>query len=458
MAERKFMTAPIATDKMPPAVPYIIGNEMAERFSFYGFAAILTIFLHQYIGMSESAAKAEYHNFKSLAYAFPLLGSLIADVFWGKYKTILYLSLVYCVGHGVLAVQETHWGVNVGLFLIALGAGGIKPCVSSNVGDQFGSQNAHLIPKVYSWFYFSINFGSFFSTLLTPKLLSGFQLGSFKFEGSSAWAFGVPGILMGIATFVFWLGRHKYVHIPPGGKGVVREALSGEGLKALSRLAILFVFVAMFWALYDQMSSAWVLQAMDMDRVLWGDFEVDAAQTHVMNPVLILLFIPLFTYVLYPAISLVFPLTPLRKIGIGMLLCAASFVVIARIEDWIALADAGQGPRPWVMWQVPAYMLMTAAEAMISITCLEFSYTQAPRRTKSMVMSVYLLSVALGNQFTALVNTIFGDDLTGSNYYWAFITMMLITFVIYVPYSLTYRGKTYIQEETPNPMETPDSA
>ncbi len=449
MAAKKFLTAPIATDKMPPAVPYIIGNEMAERFSFYGFAAILTIYLNQHLGMSEAAAKVEYHNFKSLAYAFPLLGSLIADVLLGKYRTIFYLSLVYCLGHLVLAVQEGRSAVTAGLFLIALGAGGIKPCVSSNVGDQFGKQNAHLIPKVYGWFYFSINFGSFFSTLLTPKLLSGFEMGSFKFQGSPAWAFGVPGILMAIATLVFWLGRYKYVHIPPGGASVVREAVSGEGLVSLLRLAILFVFVAMFWALYDQMSSAWVLQAIKMDRTVWSGFEVDAAQTHVMNPVLILLFIPLFTYVVYPLISKVFPLTPLRKIGIGMVLAAASFVISAHIENLIALADASQGPKPWVMWQMPAYMLMTAAEAMISITCLEFSYTQAPRRTKSMVMSVYLLSVALGNQFTALVNKFYGDTLTGANYYWVFVGLMLATFVAYVPYSLTYHGKSYIQDEAP---------
>ncbi len=448
MAEKKLLTAPIPTDKMPPAVPYIIGNEMAERFSFYGFAAILTIYLNQHLGMSEVDAKAEYHDFKSLAYFFPLLGSLIADVLWGKYRTIFYLSLVYCLGHLVLSVQENRFGVTAGLFLIALGAGGIKPCVSSNVGDQFGPKNAHLIPKVYGWFYFSINFGSFFSTLLTPKLLSGFELGSFKFAGSPGWAFGIPGILMAVATLVFWLGRYKYVHVPPGGTAVVKEALSGEGLRALSRLAILFVFVAMFWALYDQMSSAWVLQAVKMDRVLWEGFEVDAAQTHVLNPVLILIFIPLFTYIVYPAISKIFPLTPLRKIGIGMVLTAASFMISAHIENLLAATALG-APKPWVMWQVPAYMLMTAAEAMISITCLEFSYTQAPTRTKSMVMSVYLLSVALGNQFTSLVNKFYGESLTGANYYWVFVGLMLATFAIYVPYSLTYRGRTYIQGEAP---------
>lgn len=456
MAEKKYLTAPIPTDKMPPAVPYIIGNEMAERFSFYGMKTILVVYFTQYLHMSDADAKAEYHQFTFLAYLFPLMGSLLADVALGKYRTILYLSLVYCLGHAVISAQETRTAVLSGLFLIAVGAGGIKPCVSSNVGDQFGSKNSHLITKVYGWFYFSINFGSLFSTLLTPKLLSGFEIGSFKFAGSPGWAFGVPGVLMGLATLIFWLGRNKYVHVPPSGFSAVREALSGEGLKSLLRLAALFTFVAMFWALYDQSGSAWVLQAKDMDRVLWNGFEIDQSQTHALNPVLILLFIPLFTYGVYPAINVVFPLTPLRKIGIGMVFCAASFAICAYIENLLAIAAADQGPKPWIMWQVPAYILMTAAEVMISITCLEFAYTQAPRRTKSMVMSVYLLSVSMGNLFTSLVNKIYGDDLTGARYYWVFAGLMFATFLLYVPYSLTYRGKSYIQDETP--AENADSA
>ena len=88
--------------------------------------------------------------------------------------------------------------LGLGLALIALGAGGIKPCVSAHVGDQFGKQNKHLITKVFGWFYFSINFGSTVSMPLTPWLLEHYGPG---------WAFGVPGILMAIATFVFWLGR-----------------------------------------------------------------------------------------------------------------------------------------------------------------------------------------------------------------------------------------------------------
>src|SRR5690606_3573456 len=115
-------------------------------------------------------------TFTAAAYFFPVFGALLADVFLGKYRTILYLSIVYCIGHAALALMGTP-GVGpsmwlfIGLMLISIGSGGIKPCVSANVGDQFGKANQHLLTKVYQWFYFSINFGAFLSTLLTPWVL-----------------------------------------------------------------------------------------------------------------------------------------------------------------------------------------------------------------------------------------------------------------------------------------------
>ena len=114
---------------------------------------------------------------------------------------------------------------------------------------------------------------------------------------------------------------------------------------------------------------------------------------------MILLFIPLVNYVIYPAIDKFFPLTPLRKIGIGLFLTAGSFLVIAYIQP---LIDAGQKPN--VNWQFLAYVILTLGEAMVSITGLEFSYTQAPNKMKSAVMAVWLFTVSTGNFFTAGVN------------------------------------------------------
>lgn len=467
MAARKYLTAPIATDKMPPAVPYIIGNEIAERFSYYGLGAILVPFLIGHIReggmlkvMTENDASAWYHQWKAWAYFFPLLGSLLADVLIGRYRTILYLSIVYCLGHLALAVNHERLGLLIGMTLICIGVGGIKPCVSSNVGDQFGKLNAHLMTKVFAWFYFSINIGSAVSTLLTPLLLEGaeFTLPSqtkpfLVIPPSAAWAFGIPGILMGIATLIFWLGRYKYVHVPPGGMGSVREAVEGEGLRSIGRLSVLFLlFIAPFWSLFDQQASRWVIQAGHLNLKITDTIAVKAGQTHSLNPILILAFIPLFSYVIYPLVDRVWKLTPLRKIGIGLFLAAASFVVPALLEYRIAqAAELGITP-PSVLWQAPAYILLTAGEVMVSITGLEFAYTQAPRRTKSFVMSIWYLSVFVGNQFASLVNYLNekedgGSYLEGADYYWFFVGMTLITTTAFIFYAMTYHGKTYLQDE-----------
>ena len=220
-------------------------------------------------------------------------------------------------------------GLTLGLTLIAIGSGGIKPCVSAHVGDQFGKSNQHLLAKVFGWFYFSINFGSALSTWLTPVLLHyyGPQL-----------AFGLPGLLMFIATFVFWLGRRKFIHIPAGGQGFVRETFTGGGIKAALKLGIIFVAVAPFWSLFDQSGSAWVLQAEKMDRH-WLGFDWLSSQIQVINPLLVMIMIPLFAYGVYPFLNRFFVLTPLRKITLGLFIAGLSFVVSANIEYDISGGD-----------------------------------------------------------------------------------------------------------------------
>jgi POT family proton-dependent oligopeptide transporter len=172
------------------------------------------------------------------------------------------------------------------------------------------------------------------------------------------------------------------------------------------------------------------------------------SQLQAVNPLFILIFVPLFSYVIYPAIDRFFPLTPLRKIGLGMFLTVPAFSISGFIQVWI---EAGQTPS--IGWQVFAYAMLTAAEVMVSITCLEFSYTQAPPSIKSIVMSCYLASVAIGNEFTAVINAMVSRRpldqwLSGANYYWFFTGVMLCAAVAFVGVALRYSGKTYNPEST----------
>ncbi|MDX8411266.1 MAG: POT family MFS transporter [Mariprofundaceae bacterium] len=450
----RYRSAPIASLHMPPGIPFIIGNEGAERFSFYGMRAILVVFMTQALMdaggnadlMSEDEAKGWFHLFVSAVYFTPLLGALISDGVLGKYRTIILLSIVYCLGHFVLAIDHTRLGLLLGLGLIALGSGGIKPCVSAHVGDQFGASNEHLISRVFGWFYFAINLGAFASMLATPWLLSSY--------GPSV-AFAVPGLLMLAATLIFWSGRKRFTHIPPSGMRFVKDALGGSGLKILGRLGIIYLFVAMFWALFDQTGSAWVLQAQHMDRNIFG-FEVLPAQIQAANPLLVMLLIPLFSYVIYPAIECIFPLTELRKIAIGMFVTVLAFA----IPTWIQVQiDAGLTPH--ISWQLLAYVALTGAEVMISITCLEFSYTQAPKTMKSFVMAFFMLSIAAGNLFTSAVNFFIANPdgtskLDGADYYLFFTALMLATALAFTLVARFYKGERHIQAEMPEAIPGKD--
>ena len=400
-----YLTAPRASKKMPKGIPYIIGNEAAERFSFYGMKGILVVFMTKYLhlltdnpniaAMNKAASIELYHNFTSWVYLTPILGALLADTLLGKYRTIISLSLVYCMGHLTLAFMGTGgltpeaW-MMTGLALISLGSGGIKPCVSAHVGDQFGESNATWLTKVFGWFYISINVGAFISTILTPWLLEWY---------GPHWAFGVPGILMAIATLVFWMGRNKFIHIQPKGVGFMRETFSGEGLKTITKLAIIFSFVAVFWALFDQTGSSWVLQAEDLNR-LWLGVHWLPSQIQAINPIMIVILVPIFGFGIYPMVDKIFFLTPLRKVSIGLFVMVIGFAMVSVVQQWI-----DQGQQPSIGWQIFAYAILTSSEVMVSITCLEFAYTQAPRNMKSVIMALFLMSVSLGNFFTAGVNS-----------------------------------------------------
>lgn len=441
---------------MPPGIPFIIGNEAAERFSFYGMRAILYVYMTEHLRsasgaaafMDKETATEWQHWFMVGVYALPIVGALVSDWLWGKYRTIITLSLAYVVGHAVLAFVDfpTITGVEprtllfVALCLLSIGAGGIKPCVSAHVGDQFGSQNQQLVPRVFQWFYFAINLGAAASMILTPRLLDAFGPGV---------AFGVPGVLMAVATVVFWLGRNKFVHIPPTGSRIFSEILSPNSRRAIFNLVPLFLFTMMFFCLFDQTQSRWVEQAKHMNRNVMG-FDFNPAEFQAVNSIFVLLLVPIFGLVIYPACERFFEVTALKKIGAGLFITAGSFAVCAYVQHRI---DVGQTPH--IAWQVLAYVIITAGEVLVSITVLEMAYTQAPQTLKSFMMGVFMLiSIAGGNVLTAVVNGQIKaleakgyGFLSGANYYWTFTAAMLATACGYVVWSQFYRGQTYVQGE-----------
>jgi POT family proton-dependent oligopeptide transporter len=406
-------------DRFPAQARYIVGNEAAERFSYYGVISILMVYMTDVIEQSKDDATFIIHAFKFVNYFMPLLGAWVSDRFWGRYKTILWISLLYCAGHASLACGDligTKEGrtacLYLGLMLIAFGSGGIKPCVSAFLGDQFTQGQSHLLRKAYAAFYWAINFGSFFSMLLIPQLK----------EHSWAWAFGVPGILMALAVVIFWLGTRHYTMVPPAREtrrasffkvlfaawnnrgqsrgnfwaGAARECSEAEISAARSVLPILSVFatIPVFWALFDQTHSTWVAQGRQMTDVVM-DFRLfkitlDAASMQAINPALVMILVPVLTLGLYPRLGRL--AAPLKRMCSGMFLGAASFVIVAWLQQRL---EAGH--QMSILWQMLPYLVLTVAEVLVSTTGLEFAFREADASMKSTIMGFWNLTVSFGN-------------------------------------------------------------
>ena len=441
----------------PKALPFIIGNEVAERFSYYGMRAILPTFLvAQFFNPSHSpalnaVAEAQandfVHSFAALGYALPIVGALLADWVVGKYRVILYLSLLYCVGHALLAafVDDLN-GFRLGLLVVAVGMGGIKSSVTANLGDQFDRRNEHLLPKAYGWFQLSIDVGAALSTAFIPELYARY---------GAAVAFGVPGLLMGAATLTFWLGRRRYVRVPPTGllAGLRHTLGPGEGRAALRRVGVVFLFIPVLWALYDQSVSEWVLQAAHLNRELWPGFTPLPEQLQILGIVFGIGLNPLLTYRIYPALERRgVRATPLRRMGAGMVIVAGSMVIIAGVQRGL---DAGGSPSVW--WQVLAYFVVAGGTIMVAVTGLEYAYTHSPKALKSLMTALWLLTIAGGNFFLAMMNKSiaaggFFARFQGANYYWFFVGLMAVNVTLFALVAARLQEKTYVGLEPVEPL------
>src|SRR3954451_21732280 len=156
---------PVQTERWPRQIKYIVGNEACERFSYYGMKSILAGYVTGEVvrgglGQPADTATSIIHTFTFVNYFMPLLGAWLSDKIIGRFHTILWVSLFYCAGHGTLACSDLFHTVDgklyclyAGLALIAFGSGGIKPCVSAFMGDQFRADQGHLLQKAYGAFY-----------------------------------------------------------------------------------------------------------------------------------------------------------------------------------------------------------------------------------------------------------------------------------------------------------------
>lgn len=534
--------------RFPKSVFFIVGTEAAERFSFYGMRSILTLYIVYELMKAMSASGADGlraaedyattvgHLFNMGVYFMPLLGAWIADKFWGRYWTIIVMSLFYVVGNGVLALTVgSEAGLAAGLALIAFGSGGIKPCVSSFMGEQFSKDQSQFIACAFGMFYWAINFGSFFAFLLIPVI---------KDSVGYAWAFGIPGITMGLATLIFVAGTAGYKRslgewinepadvaakrvfsssllygaIPAwffcalimltkpqmlgewvGSLGIFGKSLfvagtgvgaffavlvlfaiaaflprflislaknahpgktlpencnsaeenapaptmtMGERFRAIRGILLLFAVIPVFWALFDQMATTWVILGGQMTATSLFGYPINTETMQNINPIFVMSLIPILSFFVYPALNRTrfFKTTPLRRMTVGMVLAAFSFVICGWLQGSVDASIAAGTPTMSVWWMALPYFVLTIGEVLFSATGLEFAFSQAPAAMRSTITSLWNLTTTVGN-FLVVIVVALTVSYTAAERFYFFAALMLAVAVIFGLFSACYKYK-----------------
>ncbi|KAK7300975.1 hypothetical protein RJT34_11829 [Clitoria ternatea] len=218
------------------ACPFILGNEFCERLAYYGMSTNLVNYFKYHLLQSGATASKNVADWSGTCFLTPLIGAFVADAYLGRYLTILCFSVVYVIGMTLLTLSASVPGLKptcdaeddchatqgqsavffVALYLVALGTGGIKPCVSSFGADQFDdadeAEKDHK-SSFFNWFYFSINIGA----LIAASLLVWVQT-----NVSWGLGFGIPAVSMAIAVVSFFSGTKLYRNQKPGGSPLTR--------------------------------------------------------------------------------------------------------------------------------------------------------------------------------------------------------------------------------------------
>lgn len=535
------------------ACPFILGNECCERLAYYGISTNLVSYLTKKLHEGNAAAARNVTTWQGTCYLTPLIGAVLADAYWGRYWTIAAFSTIYFIGMCTLTLSASVPSLKPiecvgaacppattsqyafffgGLYLIALGTGGIKPCVSSFGADQFDDTDPkERVTKgsFFNWFYFSINIGALISSSLIVWI-----------QDNKGWGlgFGIPALFMGVAIISFFLGSPLYRFQKPGGSPVTRmfqvlvasfrkwslpvpidssllyetpdkvSAIKGsrkllhtdelkfldkaavlsptenttgnysnpwrlctvtqvEELKILIRMFPIWATGIVFAAVYAQMSTMFVEQGMMMDTTV-GSFTIPAASLSTFDVISVIFWVPVYDRILVP-IARKFTnqgrgFTELQRMGIGLflsILCmsAAALLEIRRlvVARSLGLIDQNTPVPISILWQIPQYFLLGAAEVFTFIGQLEFFYDQSPDAMRSLCSALSLLTTSLGNYLSSFILTVvtaittrgghlgwIPDNLNQGHldrFFWLLAGLSFLNMVVYIFCAKLYKSK-----------------
>ncbi|OBZ84405.1 putative peptide transporter ptr2 [Choanephora cucurbitarum] len=450
---------PEVSDNIPKSAFLVILVEFCERFTYYGLTGPFQNYI-QYpsppsynnpaaqpgaMNRGQQTATALTTFFQFWCYITPILGAVVADQFWGKYKTILVFACIYIVGLIILTLTAIPQailsgaafpGFIVSLIIIGLGTGGIKSNVSPLVAEQYRSRSAYVktLPngkrvivtpqatyqKIFNYFYWGINVGSL-SAIATTELE----------KNVGFWpAYLLPTLMFIPCLAVVILGRKQYVQNPPRGSVFVeagkllmlRFKVKGgfeackpsnlivnhpelaakatyddifvDELKRTLRACVVFCWYPIYWLCYSQMSNNLVSMAGTM---LTGNVPNDIMQN--IDPIALIIIIPIMDKIVYPGLRRMgIPMRPIARISLGFLFASGAMAYSAGIQSMVyhtaPYYDHPDGRQNWISaaYLIPSYVLVALSEVFASVTGMEYAYKKAPQSMKSIVMALFLLT------------------------------------------------------------------
>uniref|UniRef100_A0A0E0C190 Major facilitator superfamily (MFS) profile domain-containing protein n=1 Tax=Oryza meridionalis TaxID=40149 RepID=A0A0E0C190_9ORYZ len=517
------------------ACPFILGNECCERLAYYGMSANLVNYMVDRLRQGNDAAATSVNNWSGTCYVMPLVGAFLADAYLGRYRTIAAFMALYIVGLALLTMSASVPGMKppncatsspasscgpspgqsaaffVALYLIALGTGGIKPCVSSFGADQFDDADPREHRRkasFFNWFYMSINVGA----LVASSVLVWVQM-----NVGWGWGFGIPAVAMAVAVASFLMGSRLYRHQKPGGSPLTRmlqvvvaaarksrvalpadaAALLYEGdklacgsgrrrlahteqfrwldraaavtptdkdtssrwrlcpvtqveeLKAVVRLLPVWASGIVMSAVYGQMSTMFVLQGNTLDPRMGATFKIPSASLSIFDTLAVVAWVPVYDRLIVPAAR--------RFTGHPRGFTQLQRMGIGLLISVFSMVAAG------VLEVVPQYFIIGAAEVFAFIGQIDFFYDQAPDDMRSMCTALSLTSSALGNYLSTLLVVIvtaastrggglgwIPDNLNRGHldyFFWLLAALSAVNFLVYLWIANWYRCKTITTTE-----------
>ncbi|XP_055702583.1 solute carrier family 15 member 2 isoform X2 [Phlebotomus papatasi] len=444
--------------KYPTAVYLVLGSKFFESFAANGVRSILALYLRDSLNLPESLSMTVLHIFNFFSQFCPIFGAILADSYFGNAKTIFYFLLFYALGFGGITLATLPFitasmdiVVFISLFLISVGNGNIRACITSLAAIQFKLPEQKIsLQKYFSHYYFVYTMGILSSKIITPSIrgLSGncygmvfgflgilflgcwitFLIGMFFYKKEEVSRQNILVQVVGCIWYALWKYiKKENVHANWMDSSIGRYSEEFvQDVRAFLRVIKLYLPLPIYWALLAQQDSSWTFQATKLDTTIFG-WSLEPDQVKAMGPLLLLMMIPFWQNVVLPLLQRTTgcQISPLFSVTLGGVAAALSFICSGILEVQI-----NQSPPETISfaWQIPQFFLLMMGEVLLSIPGLQFSFTQAPATMKSVLTASWFVNNAIGNLIVVVITELKFTSSQSSEYFlYSFLMICGIT-------------------------------